>query len=213
MKKTMVVAILAGVLTFGIVATSQANFITNGDFESGLTGWTQSGDVNLGTAGTSPLSGKYALLGYDYNSGTSSISQTFDIPDGTVQLAISFSYVFGGSDSSTSNYDTALARLRQYIWGTTEIDSQDILNPTSPAGYGQGTYSITVDVASWWWWDATTGNLMFRLSEGGSGTNSTFAIDNVSVYDPDCVSPVPEPMSLLLLGLGLLGIGAVRRKK
>jgi hypothetical protein len=172
---------------------------------AGHAGWATSGDVNLGTGGTGPLSGNYALLGYDVTYGTSSINQSFAIPVGTDRLEVAFSYSFSGFDTSSWSSDTASAYLRQYV-GVLPIATNEFIELTS-SGWGQGTYHGVVNVADWLIFDATTGNLRFSLSESLGQTNTTFAIDNVSV------ASVPEPTSLLLLGLGLLGIAGFRRKK
>jgi hypothetical protein len=208
MKKLSAIIVIIGVMVLGISGLAMANLITNGNFDSGLAGWTTSGDVDLGNGGTNPLSGNYALLGSDITSGTSYISQSFFIPFNVERLAISFSYRFVGIDLGTDT-DTALANLRQYILGV-PIATNELLTLTSsfPGDWSQGTYYGEVNVADWWIFDATSGNLRFTLNEGSSiWTNYAFSVDNVNVES------VPEPTTMLLLGLGLVGLAGFRRKK
>ena len=50
-----------------------------------------------------------------------------------------------------------------------------------------------------------------RFLGAGSGAN-WFSVDNIEVGSADS-NAVPEPASLALLGLGLAGLGAMRRKQ
>jgi hypothetical protein len=44
-------------------------------------------------------------------------------------------------------------------------------------------------------------------------TDSNTGITNVNFSETSSADPVPEPASLMVLGVGLIGLGAIRRLK
>jgi serine protease len=88
--------------------------ITNGGFESGLTGWTSAGSTGTSTVVHSGAASARVGSTSPFN-GDSSLSQTFTAPTGTTSLT--FWYRVVCTDSVT--YDWATATLRDNTAGTT----------------------------------------------------------------------------------------------
>jgi hypothetical protein len=110
--------------------------ITNGGFESGLTGWTGTG-TTLGI--TSPVHGgtHAAQVGSTSPSGTSTLAQTFTAPTGATGL--SFWYKMTCPDTIT--YDWFTATLKDNTSGTTTTVRSKVCATNST--YQQVTASIT----------------------------------------------------------------------
>lgn len=53
----------------------------------------------------------------------------------------------------------------------------------------------------------------YDLWQHGYGGNGGLEISHISGYDPGAGAPVPEPSTVLLLGCGLLGLVAYKRKR
>jgi serine protease len=119
--------------------------ITNGGFESGLTGWTAVGST--GTSTTSHSGAASARVGSTapFN-GDSSLSQTFTAPAGATSL--SFWYRVVCTDSVT--YDWATVTLRDNTTGTTTTVLAKICTNTgawvskSTALVGSHSYTLTL---------------------------------------------------------------------
>jgi hypothetical protein len=100
----------------------------------------------------------------------------------------------------------------------------DFFNAGNPSYFAMVTYgdNSTEDIAlpnafssGLQFWGITSAleisSIHFGLINGGTTQNGSFGIDNLTIGNPG--TNVPEPTSVLLFGLGLLGLCAARKRK
>jgi hypothetical protein len=210
-------ALQALLLTAGLSATmsAQANLLTNGSFESGgfvnqandtmsllsgstvITGWTVVTDTTAWIGPTNPFSltasnGSFFLdlTNYQFGAPFAGMSQTIaTTPGATYSLSFDLgsSFQWGLPDSLTAS-----------AGGT----SHTFLSPST--GFNIWTHETMTFVAT----SATTTVLL----QGASGFN-LIGLDNADVELVSSPGGVPEPATAALVGLGLIGLVAVRRRR
>lgn len=185
MKKFSLMAVTLGALM--AAASAQAAIITNGGFETGsFAGWTQSGNTRSTSVSSNyEHTGTYgAKLGPVTTAG--SLSQTFSTEVGGLYALSYWLEVTNIGGFKPNSFSTKVGD--NVLFSGTDISTQL---------YKQYTYDFVAAAAQ------TTLTFSFRHDP------AYFGLDDVSVI---AKSNVPEPTTGALLGLGLLGFAASRRK-
>jgi len=182
-KKLFLVAI-----TVLSVSAAHASIVTNGGFESGLTGWTTSvnnGSVGAGSQGPAAFEGASYFWGFD-NQGPGTLQQILSTNIGAIyQIALAF-------NTNGAVPPNSLA-----------ISAGDLSESLNLATGLWTTYTSTFTASS----TSTALNFFFNTVSG----SGTVWIDAVSVEQVGQV--VPEPAAMALFGFGLAVLGAVRRRQ
>jgi hypothetical protein len=180
----------AAPVTFNFDLANNANNVAIGTYMTGLYGST----VTVGA--TAHVSTNQDTLASDYTGDGYVESDAGSAGQADHAHNIQFNFVVPFTGLMTYDWGTYVDSFTgEYYNGSSWVVFQAYSN-NNPGGFVRvygATYTFNVPVYG------------LKFHDGGTGE---VAIDNLTVN-----RAVPEPMSLLLLSLGLLGIGVARRKK
>jgi hypothetical protein len=203
-------------LTFGFLKPANSSVITNGNFSDGLSSWTVNNSSNLPFGisavdidGPGPLNSSDAFFVKTGGGlGTSAVS-TFQ----SIQLVAGGEYtLFANIAASYFPLDSSINNLAAGAI-TVTLDGKTI----DSFNFGEiACNTIEYATISASFVAAASGNIDIKFFRPfGIDVNSPINyLDNVSLtLNSGTGAPVPEPATIFLLGIGLVGLAGYSRKK
>lgn len=223
MKKLMliVVTIVASFMfCSGVMASPVTSTVTAGDEDYGATRSAYDNTTNMdwyvfkvGSGESGVATNSLGIISWTYNlpyeittaNYGSMTVRTWDIDPGDI---MSVYFDFGGGNEVYAGLLTGSNGGNVTIW-----ENAVAYGTTASLG-GWSTTTFNLDAAALAALSGTTGfNLLLKVEN--TATSWAAVIDYASFtlnYEPGKPNPTPEPASMLLVGLGLIGLAGVRRK-
>ncbi len=148
--------------------------VTNGGFESGVTGWAgTTGVIGTFTGETAFEGSKYAWLGGNGTTATETLTQALVIPSTATSAALSFAlHIDTAETSTTSAYDKLVVTVKNSA-GTVLGTLATYSNLNKATGYQTRTFSLLP-------YKGQTVTLSFAMTEDSS-LQTSFVVDKVSL--------------------------------